>query len=248
MWCNLSPRPGQKLISVPSPTSGHLPLFELAFIWQGALGSGCVGLAWSKEGGKSDLEVILMWSSPAHRAGNSQECWGSRSGMLRASVGSLMGTKVSRAPAHHECSCLIYFTAHCKMVCSRNSFLVDNEFTQKEIICQLQNWRKWKLSAGEDVHVAFFCAAGGNAVTQLAEEDLAIFTKIQSLHSFHPENPIAKKLPNKSSTGLFTTVMTALVVMEKLSKQAMLKTVCPSIGTILNKWFHRRMESSEGIK
>ena len=72
-------------------------------------------------------------------------------------------------------------------------------------------------------------------MTQLAEDNLAIFTKIQSLHSFHPANPIAKKLPNKSCTGLFTTVTTALVVMENLSKQVMLKTVCPSIGTILNK-------------
>lgn len=62
-------------------------------------------------------------------------------------------------------------------------------------------------------------------MTQFAEDSLAIFIKIQGLHSFHPTNPIARKLPNKLSTGLFTTVMTALVVMEKLNKQVMLKTV-----------------------
>ena len=75
MWCNLSPRPGQKLISVPSPTSDHLPLFEL-LCWQGAHGSGCAGLAWSKEAGESDLEVILMWFSPAHRAGKQSRVLG----------------------------------------------------------------------------------------------------------------------------------------------------------------------------
>ena len=247
MLYNLSPRPGQKLISVPSPTSDCLPLFEL-LCWQGAHGSGCAGLAWSKEGGKSDLEVILMWSSPAHRRREQSRVLGQSFRDAESISGELDGYQGGEGPSTPRVFCVSYFTAHCKMVCSRNSFPVDNEFTREEIIRQLQNWQKWKLNAGEDGHGAFFCTAGGNAVIQLAEDNLAVFTRIQSLHSFHPANPIAKKLPNKSGTGLFTTVMTPLNVMEKLSKQVMLKTVCPSITTILHKWFHHRMESFEGVK
>ena len=160
MWCNLSPRPGQKLISVPSPTSDHLPLFEL-LCWQGAHGSGCAGLAWSKEGGKSDLEVILMWSSPAHRAGKQSRVLGQSFRDAESISGELDGYQGGEGPSTPRVFCVSYFTAHCKMVCSRNSFPVDNEFTREEIIRQLQNWQKWKLSAGEDGHGAFFCTAVG---------------------------------------------------------------------------------------
>lgn len=117
-------------MSVPSPTSNHLLLFELLCLTRSSWVC-CSGLAPSKEGGKGDLGVLFMCYSLLHRAQTQFRDLGQKFRDAESIHGENDGVQLQLKVTTSPAPCIVFSVSFIsqpasEIVHARNWFLVHN--------------------------------------------------------------------------------------------------------------------------